>query len=69
MSIKQIEESPGKDKRSYLTGHTFKCFGCQKWVRWLDDCELCSHCMKQRGIKKTIDHMRTQDMIQANNIE
>jgi hypothetical protein len=58
--ISQIENAEGKEKRSYASGHVFKCFGCNLWVRYLDDCELCTHCMKQRGIPRSIDVMNTQ---------
>lgn len=67
MSIKSIEESPGKAKKSYVSGHIFKCFGCSLYVRWLDDSELCAHCMKERGIKRTIPLLNTQQAIEANN--
>lgn len=54
MSIKTIIESPGVQKRSYKTGHTFRCFKCSLWVRWLGNNEMCSHCQKETRTKDTL---------------
>lgn len=66
MGIKQIEEAVGIDHRSYARGYVFKCFGCNLWVRFLRDNELCEHCNKTRGIKKTIPVLNTQQAVEAN---
>lgn len=63
MGIKQIEQSPGKEKRSYASGHVFKCFKCQKWVRWLDDNELCYFCEKDNGIPRIVTVMNTESAV------
>lgn len=69
MGIKQIENAPGIPQRSYSKGYVFKCFGCNLWVRWLDDSELCANCMKARGIKRTIPSLTTDQAIKASNEE
>lgn len=68
MSIKAIEESPGKSKRSYATGHVYLCCGCNLWVRWLGDNELCACCHKSNGIKRTIQMYGMTPQKQQNNI-
>jgi hypothetical protein len=65
MGIKQIENAPGKEKKSYASGHVYHCFKCNLWVRWLDDDELCAHCKKEAGIPRIIPTMLTQDAVRA----
>lgn len=51
--MKSIMDAPGKVKRSYASGHVFKCFKCELWVRYLRDNEMCNTCNKANGIKET----------------